>query len=269
MASRVFRRLADAEARVHGTTPERVQFHDVGAIDAIVDVTGSCIGLHLLGIDAVHFGALPVGGGFIDGPHGRIPVPAPGHRGAAEGLPDPRHRDPPGAGDPDRGRHPDHAGRRRGRDAGDAGDRGGLRGGDHGARDPERAPGLRRGGGGGRAHRDPDRDHRPGRDDGRRHVAPALRATARAAARERRAGRLAHPGHHEAQPARGGPDRPLRAGPGRPTSPGCCFEESPDHRGAVDGLPARPARARDGPARHRARPGDLQGVPARRAGRSR
>ena len=50
MASRIFRRLAEAEARVHGTTPERVHFHDVGAVDAIVDVTGACIGLHLLGV---------------------------------------------------------------------------------------------------------------------------------------------------------------------------------------------------------------------------
>ena len=87
MASRVFRRLAEAEARVHGTTPERVQFHDVGAVDAIVDVTGSCIGLHLLGIDAVHFGALPVGGGFIDGPHGRIPVPGPATAELLKGFP--------------------------------------------------------------------------------------------------------------------------------------------------------------------------------------
>jgi pyridinium-3,5-bisthiocarboxylic acid mononucleotide nickel chelatase len=87
MASRVFRRLADAEARVHGTTPERVQFHDVGAVDAIVDVTGSCIGLHLLGIDAVHFGALPVGGGFVDGPHGRIPVPGPATAELLKGFP--------------------------------------------------------------------------------------------------------------------------------------------------------------------------------------
>jgi uncharacterized protein (TIGR00299 family) protein len=64
-----------------------VQFHDVGAIDAIVDVTGSCIGLHLLGIDAVHFGALPVGGGFIDGPHGRIPVPGPATAELLKGFP--------------------------------------------------------------------------------------------------------------------------------------------------------------------------------------
>lgn len=87
MASRVFRRLAEAEARVHGTTPERVQFHDVGAIDAIVDVTGSCIGLHLLGVDAVHFGTLPVGGGFVQGPHGRIPVPAPAVAELLKGFP--------------------------------------------------------------------------------------------------------------------------------------------------------------------------------------
>jgi uncharacterized protein (TIGR00299 family) protein len=87
MASRVFRRLAAAEARVHGTTPERVQFHDVGAIDAIVDVTGSCIGLHLLGIDAVHFGALPVGGGFVEGPHGRMPVPGPATAEMLKGFP--------------------------------------------------------------------------------------------------------------------------------------------------------------------------------------
>ena len=87
MASRVFRRLAAAEARVHGTTPERVQFHDVGAVDAIVDVTGSCIGLHLLGIEAVHFGALPVGGGFIDGPHGKMPVPGPATAEMLKGFP--------------------------------------------------------------------------------------------------------------------------------------------------------------------------------------
>ena len=64
-----------------------VDGHDVGAVDAIVDVTGSCIGLHLLGIDAVHFGALPVGGGFIDGPHGRIPVPGPATAELLKGFP--------------------------------------------------------------------------------------------------------------------------------------------------------------------------------------
>ena len=52
-----------------------------------MDVTGSCIGLHLLGIDAVHFGALPVGGGFVDGPHGRMPVPGPATAELLKGFP--------------------------------------------------------------------------------------------------------------------------------------------------------------------------------------
>jgi uncharacterized protein (DUF111 family) len=50
----------------------------VGAVDAIVDIVGACVGLHRLGIDAVHCSALPIGGGMVSGPHGRIPVPAPG-----------------------------------------------------------------------------------------------------------------------------------------------------------------------------------------------
>jgi len=86
-AARIFRRLAEAEARVHGTTAERVHFHDVGAVDAIVDVTGACVGLHLLGIEAVHVGALPVGGGFVQGPHGRIPVPGPATAELLKGFP--------------------------------------------------------------------------------------------------------------------------------------------------------------------------------------
>src|SRR5256886_7253083 len=76
-AARIFTRLAEAEARAHGTTREAVQFHDVGAVDAIVDVTGGVVGLHLLGAAAVHVSALPLGGGFVDGPHGRIPSPPP------------------------------------------------------------------------------------------------------------------------------------------------------------------------------------------------
>jgi uncharacterized protein (TIGR00299 family) protein len=87
LAARIFRRLAEAEARVHGTTPERVHFHEVGAVDAIVDVAGACVGLHLLGVDAVHVGALPVGGGFVDGPHGRIPVPGPATAELLKGFP--------------------------------------------------------------------------------------------------------------------------------------------------------------------------------------
>ena len=73
----VFERLADAEAGVHGTTPEDVHFHEVGGVDAIVDICGACIGLALLGIEEVYAGAPQVGSGFARSMHGVIPVPAP------------------------------------------------------------------------------------------------------------------------------------------------------------------------------------------------
>jgi uncharacterized protein (TIGR00299 family) protein len=86
-ASRIFTRLADAEARVHGTDRESVQFHDVGAVDAIVDVTGGVLALDLAGAREVHVSALPIGGGLVGGPHGRIPVPGPGTAELLRGFP--------------------------------------------------------------------------------------------------------------------------------------------------------------------------------------
>ena len=86
-AARIFTRLADAEARAHGTTREAVHFHDVGAVDAIVDVTGGVVALHLLGAEAVYVSALPLGGGLADGPHGKIPVPGPGTAELLRGFP--------------------------------------------------------------------------------------------------------------------------------------------------------------------------------------
>jgi uncharacterized protein (TIGR00299 family) protein len=86
-AARIFTRLADAEARAHGTARDQVHFHDVGAADAIVDVAGAVVGLELLGVGAVHMSALPLGGGFVDGPHGKIPVPAPGTAELLRGFP--------------------------------------------------------------------------------------------------------------------------------------------------------------------------------------
>src|SRR3989442_1340211 len=83
----IFERLADAEARVHGTTRERVHFHDVGAVDAIVDVTGGVLGLHLLRVETVYVSPLPLGGGFSDGPHGRMPIPGPGTAELLRGFP--------------------------------------------------------------------------------------------------------------------------------------------------------------------------------------
>jgi len=86
-ASRIFTRLAEAEARVHGATLAEVHFHDVGAVDAIIDVTGAASALHLLGVEAVHLSALPLGGGMVTGPHGKIPVPGPGTAELLKGFP--------------------------------------------------------------------------------------------------------------------------------------------------------------------------------------
>ena len=86
-ARRIFERLADAEARVHGTTREQVHFHDVGAVDAIVDVTGGVLALHLLGVETVYVSALPLGSGFIEGAHGRMPIPGPGTAELLRGFP--------------------------------------------------------------------------------------------------------------------------------------------------------------------------------------
>jgi hypothetical protein len=73
----IFARLAEAEGRVHGVPAERVEFHEVGALDAIVDVVGAALGFAHLGVDAVYAGPLPMGQGFVRAAHGPLPVPAP------------------------------------------------------------------------------------------------------------------------------------------------------------------------------------------------
>ncbi|TMG03090.1 MAG: nickel pincer cofactor biosynthesis protein LarC [Chloroflexi bacterium] len=76
-AARIFQRLAEAEAKVHAETVEAVHLHDVGAVDAIVDVMGTLAGLRLLDVHEVFASPLPAGAGAVDGPHGKLPVPAP------------------------------------------------------------------------------------------------------------------------------------------------------------------------------------------------
>ena len=73
----VFVRLAHAEAKVHGTSVDQIHFHEVGALDAIVDIVGTVAGLHALGVEQLYAGALPLGGGWTTCEHGRIPLPAP------------------------------------------------------------------------------------------------------------------------------------------------------------------------------------------------
>ncbi|MCB9854636.1 MAG: nickel pincer cofactor biosynthesis protein LarC [Phycisphaerales bacterium] len=86
-ANQVFTRLAEAEARVHGTTIEKVHFHEVGAIDAIVDVVGTAIALELLNVDRVVCSPLPVGSGTVKCDHGIMPVPAPATAELLKGVP--------------------------------------------------------------------------------------------------------------------------------------------------------------------------------------
>ncbi len=73
----IFTALARSEARVHGMEPESVHFHEVGAVDAIIDIVGFVIGLDLLGITQVFASALPLGSGWIRAAHGWLPVPGP------------------------------------------------------------------------------------------------------------------------------------------------------------------------------------------------
>lgn len=73
----VFAALAGAEARVHGSSPDEVHFHEVGAVDSIVDIVSASAGLELLGVDAVYSGPLSLGHGFVETQHGTLPVPAP------------------------------------------------------------------------------------------------------------------------------------------------------------------------------------------------
>jgi uncharacterized protein (TIGR00299 family) protein len=86
-ASRVFRRLAEAEAEVHGVSPEAVHFHEVGALDSIADVVGVAAALHSLGVTRVEASVLPMGRGTVATRHGLMPLPAPATVAVLRGWP--------------------------------------------------------------------------------------------------------------------------------------------------------------------------------------
>jgi pyridinium-3,5-bisthiocarboxylic acid mononucleotide nickel chelatase len=86
-ASAVFQKLGEAEGRVHDVPLEKIHFHEVGAVDAIVDIVGACIGFHVLGIDKFACSPLNVGGGTAKMAHGVLAVPAPATATLLQGKP--------------------------------------------------------------------------------------------------------------------------------------------------------------------------------------
>jgi pyridinium-3,5-bisthiocarboxylic acid mononucleotide nickel chelatase len=87
MAHRIFVRLAEAEAKVHGTTVEKVHFHEVGAADSIADIVGSAVGWDLLGVDRIVASPVPTGTGKIRIAHGECSIPAPATAELLRGIP--------------------------------------------------------------------------------------------------------------------------------------------------------------------------------------
>jgi uncharacterized protein (TIGR00299 family) protein len=86
-ASAIFQKLGEAEARVHDVAIDKIHFHEVGAVDAIVDIVGACIGFHALGIEKFACSPLNVGGGTAKMAHGVLPVPAPATANLLQGKP--------------------------------------------------------------------------------------------------------------------------------------------------------------------------------------
>ncbi len=87
LAKRIFLKLGEAEARVHGSELAKIHFHEVGAVDSIIDIVGSAVGLDLLGVDRFEAGPVPTGRGFVRAAHGRMPLPAPATAELLKGVP--------------------------------------------------------------------------------------------------------------------------------------------------------------------------------------
>lgn len=87
IAKKIFMIIGKAEAKVHGTTIDKIHFHEVGAIDSIIDIVGASILVDLLCVDKIYAGTVPVGYGFVKCDHGIIPVPAPSTLEILKGIP--------------------------------------------------------------------------------------------------------------------------------------------------------------------------------------
>lgn len=83
----IFRKLAEVEAKIHDTSVEKIHFHEVGALDSIVDIIGSVIGLKKLGIEKIYSSEIHLGSGFVNTQHGKIPVPVPATSELLKGIP--------------------------------------------------------------------------------------------------------------------------------------------------------------------------------------
>jgi uncharacterized protein (TIGR00299 family) protein len=86
-ASLIFKRIAEVEAEIHNKSIEEVHLHELGGTDTIIDVTGTLLALDHLGIERITCSPLPLGSGFVDGAHGKIPLPAPATLALLKGVP--------------------------------------------------------------------------------------------------------------------------------------------------------------------------------------
>ena len=87
LSVKIFMKIAQAEATVHGISIDHVHFHEVGAVDSIIDVVGAAICFNALNVDAVHVSTVELGGGFVICDHGKLPVPAPATAELVKGIP--------------------------------------------------------------------------------------------------------------------------------------------------------------------------------------